>query len=89
MILKMQHLCEAVVEVIRNIVKNSKFDSAIKEKLAGSVDLENYTQERVYEFLEMFDIIYDELTEVEKKEFFLSFIEKIEIYPENVMTDKN
>lgn len=148
---------EAVVEVIRNIVKNSKFDSAIKEKLAGSVDLKNYTQERdnilakikqltaaknrlgiqmdrldysdvhyedkyndmqerldslydeiaeadgalklievqidginknkitqerVYEFLEMFDIIYDEFTEVEKKEFFLSFIKKIEIYPE-------
>lgn len=37
---------EAVVEVIRNIVKNSKFDSAIKEKLAGSVDLERYTQGR-------------------------------------------
>ena len=148
---------EAVVEVIRNIVKNSKFDSAIKEKLAGSVDLERYTQERenifvkikqltaaknrlgmqmdrldysdhhyeekyndmqerldslydeiaeadealklievqidginknkitqerVYEFLEMFDIIYDKFTELEKKEVFLSFIKKIEIYPE-------
>lgn len=148
---------EAVVEVIRHIVENSKFDSAIKEKLAGSVDLENYakernnilakikqltsakhrlgaqidqldysdthyeekyrdmqkrldslydeiaeseealnlievqidginknkiTQERVYEFLKMFDIIYNEFTELEKKEFFLSFVKKIEIYPE-------
>lgn len=33
---------EAVVEVIRNIVKNSKFDSAIKEKLDASVDLSKY-----------------------------------------------
>lgn len=148
---------EAVVEVIRHIVENSKFDSAIKEKLAGSVDLENYakernnilakikqltsakhrlgaqidqldysdthyeekyrdmqkrldslydeiaeseealnlievqidginknkiTQERVYEFLKIFDIIYNEFTELEKKEFFLSFVKKIEIYPE-------
>lgn len=148
---------EAVVEVIRHIVKNSKFDSAIKEKLAGSMDLEKYTkerdnilakikqlgsaknrlgaqidrldysdnhyeekysdmqkrldtlydeiaeaeealnvvevqidglnknkitQEKVYEFLKMFDIIYNEFTEMEKKEFFLSFVKKIEIYPE-------
>ena len=39
---------EAVVEVIRNIVKNSKFDSAIKEKLDASVDLSKYEKEEAY-----------------------------------------
>ena len=148
---------EAVVEVIRNIVKNSKFDSAIKEKLDASVDLSKYEKEeaylmtqirqltaakerlgsqidrldcsdrhyeqkfcdmqnrinslydeiaeatenletiqtqikaikeqkisrkRIFEFLELFDIIYNEFTEFEKKEFLHSFIKKIEIYPE-------
>ncbi len=148
---------DAVVEVIRHIVKNSQFDTAIKEKLEASVDLETYeneeksvkaqikqltvakdrlgnqidrldysdkyyeqkyndmqnrmdslydeiaeanstletlqmqingireqqiSQQRVYEFLEMFDIMYDEFTEVEKKEFFNSFIKRIEIHPQ-------
>ena len=148
---------DAVLEVIKHIVRNSKFDKAIKEKLEVSVDLETYkteeaaletnirqlkaakerlgnqidrldysdkyyeekyndmqnridslydeiaeanasletvqmqiqgireqqiSQERVYEFLELFDIMYDEFTEVEKKEFLNSFIKRIEIYPE-------
>lgn len=147
----------AVVEVIRHIVQNSQFDTAIKKKLESSVDLEAYqteenslkenirqltaakerlgnqidrlddtdkhyeekyhdmqnrieslydeiaevsaaletvqmqiqgireeqiSQERVYEFLELFDIMYDKFTEAEKKEFFHSFIKRIEIYPE-------
>lgn len=147
----------AVVEVIRHIVQNSQFDTAIKKKLESSVDLETYqteenflkenirqltaakerlgnqidrlddtdrhykekyndmqnrieslydeiaevsasletvqmqiqgireeqiSQERVYEFLELFDIMYDKFTETEKKEFFHSFIKRIEIYPE-------
>ncbi len=147
----------AVVEVIRHIVQNSQFDTAIKKKLESSVDLETYqteenslkenirqltaakerlgnqidrlddtdkhyeekyhdmqnrieslydeiaevnasletvqmqiqgireeriSQERVYEFLELFDIMYDKFTEAEKKEFFHSFIKRIEIYPE-------
>ena len=147
----------AVVEVIRHIVQNSQFDTAIKQKLESSVDLEIYqteenslkenirqltaakerlgnqidrlddtdrhyeekyhdmqnridslydeiaevsasletvqmqiqgireeqiSQERVYEFLELFDIMYDKFTEAEKKELFHSFIKRIEIYPE-------
>ena len=146
-----------MVEVIRHIVQNSQFDTAIKKKLESSVDLEAYqteenslkenirqltaakerlgnqidrlddtdrhyeekyhdmqnrieslydeiaevnasletvqmqiqgireeriSQERVYEFLELFDIMYDKFTEAEKKEFFHSFIKRIEIYPE-------
>lgn len=148
---------DAVVEVIRHIVKNSQFDVAIKEKLEASVDLTAYekeelsvkvqikqltvakerlgnqidrldysdkhyeqkyndmqnrmnslydeiaeananletlqmqikgikeqqiSQQRVYEFLELFDIMYDEFTEAEKKEFFNSFIKQIEIHPQ-------
>lgn len=150
-------LNDAVLEVIRHIVKNSKFDTAIKEKLEQSVDLDAYkteeatikgkikqltvakeklgsqmdkldysdkhyekkyedmqnrmdslydeiaeendslesvqmqiqgirehqiSQERVYEFLELFDIIYDDFTEIEKKEFLRSFIKQVEVYPQ-------
>ncbi len=148
---------DAVVEVIRHIVKNSQFDKAIKEKLEASVDLKTYeteataieahirqlrtakdrlgnqidrldysdkhyeekyndmqnridslydeiaeanallesvqmqirgirnqqvSQERVYEFLELFDIMYDRFTETEKKEFLNSFIKRVDIYPQ-------
>ena len=40
------------------------------------------SQKRIFEFLELLDIIYDEFTEFKKKEFLHSFIKKIEIYPE-------
>ena len=150
-------LNDAVAEVISHIVKNSKFDKAIREKLEGCVDLETYkneekfltnkikqlsmakerlgtqldqldytdkhyeekyndmsnrlealyddisevseeletvkmqiqgirekqiSQEKVYEFLEMYDVVYKYFNEKEKKEFLSSFIKKIEIYPE-------
>ena len=40
------------------------------------------TSERVYEFLQMYDIVYDKFSDAEKKEFMNSFIEKVEVYPE-------
>ncbi|MDD6982244.1 MAG: recombinase family protein, partial [Oscillospiraceae bacterium] len=40
------------------------------------------SRKRIFEFLELFDIIYNEFTEFEKKEFLHSFIKKIEIYSE-------
>ena len=39
-------------------------------------------QENIFQFLKIFDIIYDKFSELEKKEFLHSFIKKIEIYPE-------
>lgn len=40
------------------------------------------SQQKVYEFLELFCIMYDEFTEAEKKEFFNSFIKRIDIQPQ-------
>lgn len=40
------------------------------------------SQQRVLEFLELFDIMYEKFTEAEKKEFFNSFIKRIDIYPQ-------
>lgn len=135
----------AVAEFIKNILENSQFDAAIKDKLKGSVDLSTYekeeasiltqikrlttakeklgiqidrldftdkhyeakysdmqkrldalydelaeaddllktvqmqlqgiceqqiSQENIFQFLKIFDIIYDELSELEKKNFF-------------------
>ena len=40
------------------------------------------SQQKVYEFLLLFDIIYDKMTDAEKKEVLASFIERVDIYPE-------
>ncbi len=52
-----------------------------KEKL-DNIRQEKISAEKVYQFLLLFDIIYEKFTDAEKKEFLNSFIEKIEIYPE-------
>lgn len=40
------------------------------------------SQQKVYEFLLLFDIIYDKMTDAEKKEFMNSFIERVELHKE-------
>jgi site-specific DNA recombinase len=147
----------AVEEIIKRIVKNSQFDSAIKAKLDKSIDIDSLeveagmirkhirqltvakeklgaqmdrldysdrhyedkmadmqrrldslyddiaeanasleeitlritnikeqrmTGQKVYDFLDLFDIMYDKFTDAEKKEFLQSFVKKVEIYPE-------
>lgn len=147
----------AVEEIIKRIVKNSQFDSAIKVKLDKSIDIDSLeveagmirkhirqltvakeklgaqmdrldysdrhyedkmtdmqrrldslyddiaeanasleeitlritnikeqrmTGQKVYDFLDLFDIMYDKFTDAEKKEFLQSFVKKVEIYPE-------
>ena len=150
-------LNSAVEDIIKHIVKNSQFDSAIKAKLDASIDVDSLeveagtirkhirqlttakeklgaqmdrldfsdrhyedkivdmqhrldslyddiadanaaldeillhiesikeqrmTGKKVYEFLDLFDIMYDKFTDAEKKEFLQSFVKKVEIYPE-------
>ncbi|MBQ6171037.1 MAG: recombinase family protein, partial [Clostridia bacterium] len=40
------------------------------------------SEEKVYEFLLLFDILYDKMTDAEKKEVLASFIERVDVYPE-------
>lgn len=40
--------------------------------------------ERVYQYLQCFDKLYDKFTDAEKKEFMNSFVERIDIYPEKL-----
>jgi site-specific DNA recombinase len=40
------------------------------------------TGQKVYDFLELFDIMYDKFTDAEKKKFLQSFVKKVKIYPE-------
>lgn len=40
------------------------------------------TSDNIYRFLIMFDKLYDKFTDLEKKEFIGSFVERVEIYPE-------
>ena len=59
-------------------------ENALKEteiKIQG-IKEKQISQERIYEFLEMFDMYYEKFTEIEKKEFLHNFISSVEIYPE-------
>ena len=67
-------LYDEIAEANENLETVQTQIKAIKEQ--------KISQKRIFEFLELFDIIYNEFTEFEKKEFLHSFIKKIEIYPE-------
>ncbi|KJF26603.1 recombinase family protein [Clostridium aceticum] len=49
-----------------------------------NVKLDRLNSDGIYNILKMFDQFYDEFTDFEKQEFIKSFVEKIEIYPEEL-----
>lgn len=65
------------------IAENVSALEEIQVKIQG-IKEKQISRERIYDFLEMFDMFYDKFTDMEKKEFFQSFISKIEIYPETL-----
>lgn len=71
---RINSLYDEIAEATENLETVQTQIKAIKEQ--------KISQKRIFEFLELFDIIYNEFTEFEKKEFLYSFIKKIEIYPE-------
>ena len=71
---RINSLYDEIAEATENLETVQTQIKAIKEQ--------KISRKRIFEFLELFDIIYNEFTEFEKKEFLHSFIKKIEIYPE-------
>lgn len=71
---RMDSLYEEIAEVKVALESVQMQISGIREQ--------KISQQRVLEFLELFDIMYEEFTEAEKKEFFNSFIKRIDIYPQ-------
>lgn len=66
--------------------KVAEFEKAMKDidaKIGASYGKE-ITGKKLYEFLLDFDILYDKMTDMEKKEFMNTFIEKIELKNETV-----
>ena len=66
--------------------KVAEFEEAMKDidaKIGASYGKE-ITGKKLYEFLLDFDILYDKMTDMEKKEFVNTFIEKIELKNETV-----
>ncbi|MGN1117050.1 MAG: recombinase family protein, partial [Acutalibacteraceae bacterium] len=55
--------------------------SSLYEKLEN-IRKDKISQEKVYQFLMFFDIIYPQFTDAEKKEFLSSILERVEINPE-------
>ncbi len=53
-----------------------------KEENIDKIIKNQISEEKVYQFLRFFDIMYKDFTDSEKKEFMNSFVERIEIYPE-------
>ena len=66
--------------------KVAEFEEAMKDIDAkiGAFYGKEITGKKLYEFLLDFDILYDEMTDMEKKEFMNTFIEKIELKNETV-----
>ena len=84
-----------VEEFIRYMVAGDEFRRFVQEKLEEKVDVsaletereqlqKQLTGKKLYEFLLDFDILYDKMTDMEKKEFMNTFIEKIELKNEIV-----
>lgn len=71
---RMDSLYDEIAEV------NAALES-VQMQISG-IREQKISQQRVLEFLELFDIMYEEFTEAEKKEFFNSFIKRIDIYPQ-------
>ena len=65
----------------RDKAESEKELSAVYERLEN-IRKDKISQEKVYQFLLFFDIIYPKFTDAEKKEFLGSIIERIEINPE-------
>ena len=66
--------------------KVAEFEEAMKDidaKIGASYG-KGITGKKLYEFLLDFDILYDKMTDIEKKEFMNTFIEKIELKNETV-----
>lgn len=68
-------------DLYKEIRKTEQELSSLYEKLEN-IRKDKISQEKVYQFLMFFDIIYPQFTDAEKKEFLGSIIERIEINPE-------
>lgn len=71
--------------IYHDIDETEKELSAVYERLEN-VRKDKISQEKVYQFLLFFDIIYPKFTDAEKKEFLGSIIECVEINPEPTET---
>jgi site-specific DNA recombinase len=72
-----RRLDEKFIEVGNLEGKIAELESRIK-----SVEQEKLSRDSVYEYLLIFDRIYEKMTDKEKKTFMQSFVREIEIYPE-------
>lgn len=61
---------ESHIDEIQTRIRNIK-----QQRISG---------ERVYQYLQHFDKLYDKFTDAEKKEFMNSFVERVDIYPERL-----
>ncbi len=77
-IVDMQHRIDSLYDDIAEA--NAELEETVLH--ITSIKEQRMTEKRVYEFLNLFDIIYNKFTDAEKKEFLQSFVKKVEIYPE-------
>ncbi len=54
-----------------------------------SIRQQSLTKESIYESLRLFDKMYDKMTDFEKKSFFRTFIDSIELYPDKKRKNGN
>ena len=67
-------LYEDIASVERNMDEiQTRLDNIRQQKISG---------DNVYQFLLYFDLLYDKFTDSEKKEFLQSFVERVDVFPE-------
>ena len=49
-----------------------------------NINQQRISGERVYQYLQCFDKLYEQFTDAEKKEFMNSFVERVDIYPDRL-----
>jgi site-specific DNA recombinase len=78
---KLQDLQERQNKIYDDIA-SAEADIAEAQMRLNYIDQRKVSRDNVYQFLLYFDRLYDEFSDLEKKEFMKSFIERVEIFPE-------
>jgi len=63
-------------------IEETEQEITVKEETMDKIIKNQISEEKVYQFLHFFDIMYNGFSDSEKKEFMNCFVERIEIYPE-------
>lgn len=78
---KYQDMDERLCKLYEDIASVERNMDEIQTRL-DNIRQQKISSDNVYQFLLYFDLLYDKFTDSEKKEFLQSFVERVEVFPE-------